>query len=241
MKIDILLSSLAGREDIHRVFLSGMAKYWPDCPWPLVVMTESPDSGYCARLLRYITASTADVIVFNLDDFVLARPANGALAIRAVERGIAGGASIVHLSHNQQISQVEFPPLPGWYLHRTHSEPFYGRFHPAWMAVRRDHMIEIVRSVLGMMKPGQDRGWTGAYNLELLGGDASLPYLAAGPAGDVAPLSHRNVVLQNRWGAWGLRLIKEFDLDIDVSIRGIYQADAQQDVYLSAWRKTMGK
>jgi hypothetical protein len=237
VKTEILLISCPKREDVLCLFRAGMAAYWPDCPWPLTVIDDPTDGGYTARLLRHLQARTSDVVVLNYDDFILRSPVDSARAMQAVERGVALGASLVTLSHNRLITQAPFPDMPGWFLYSTKQEPFYGRFHFSWLAVRRDRAIEILQKTLTMILPRQDVDWTGAYNLELYGGTASLPYVAVGPSAEAAPLNHANAVIQERWCDAGLALIKRFRLDIDPRVRGVYQPSAGMDHLLAGWER----
>lgn len=71
-------------------FCHGFHKYWPDCPWPFRVVTNSLDApcgetvkvgedrGWCSNAINALDQIPASVIVLTCDDFWLTAPVDTA-------------------------------------------------------------------------------------------------------------------------------------------------------------------
>jgi hypothetical protein len=235
MKIEIILLSAPDREDVIELFRASMRRYWSGCVWPIWVLEEPTESGWCARLDLAIKAMDAEIVILNLDDFALAREVDNKTVENAIDLGFSRGADLLHLSHNSLVTNEEWPRLFGWNLHRV-EEPCYGRLHPSFLACEKNKLERVLARVLARMKPGQDAAWNGAYNFELYGGAESIDLLAIGPRRDRAPVLHLNAILQERWSEAGAKLIAQLGIPIEVERRGIYRPDAGQDHLLDRWK-----
>lgn len=108
----ILVPSCDAYGDLWPVFLHGMRKHWPDCPYRLIIGTnERTDAGpnvetlqsggglvWSDRLIDYLNAVSSEYIIVMLEDFILRRPVEKIEIDQAMESVVQNKLDCLRLS-----------------------------------------------------------------------------------------------------------------------------------------------
>jgi hypothetical protein len=107
--IAIVVPSWDGYQDVWRPFFDLLARYWPDCPYPVILGTNTipfehprvktllvgPDRGYASNLISLLAHVEQDWVLLWVDDLFLSAPADTARVQHLV--GLAERQGFVHL------------------------------------------------------------------------------------------------------------------------------------------------
>jgi len=130
--LTVLVNSTDSYEDCWRPFFTLFAKSWPDCPFPILLNTEtkdfawpeldvrasrvalgagraSPAWGDC--LLRCLDQVESEVILYLQEDYFLSAPIDAARIVSFARRMIDEGHG--HLSLTPHSAEQPWRPLPG--------------------------------------------------------------------------------------------------------------------------------
>lgn len=157
----VVVNSCDAYADVWPLFFAAFKDRWPDCPYPLVVNTESleahapglrasshvmpPDQrsvAWGARLLATLRDQSSEYVLMLFDDFVLEEPVDSETIDRCLEWMDADPSiSVFYLSHVPGTERPEsahpgFEAIPRLTNYRLNSAP------ALW---RRQHLIELTR------------------------------------------------------------------------------------------------
>lgn len=110
-KTAILITSCDAFEDCWAPFAHGLHKYWPDCPFPIFLITNEktfsdssiaslrirPDRGWAKNLRQAMDAVDAEILLYSHEDFWLSSPVNTAEIQQFVGHVAAGKADYIRL------------------------------------------------------------------------------------------------------------------------------------------------
>jgi len=229
----VVVNSCDAYSDVWPLFFAAFKDRWPECPFPLVVNTESHDiavsglrasshvmapdqrsSPWGARLLSTLKDLSSEYVLMLFDDFVLEAPVDGKAIDQCLEWMDGDPAiSVFYLSNvpgsARPASDYQgFEAIPRLTNYRLNSAP------ALW---RRQHLIELTRA--------NDTPWI----WELFG--TSRTFLHRGRYFCAQP-GHETIYRYNYTmggaiyrGKWVPQvagpLIKQYGLDIDLLERGI--------------------
>jgi len=109
--VSIFVSSCDDYQACWKPFCHGLKKYWPDCPWPIFVVTNyldppcgwklkvGKDSGWVTMQRKALKQISSEVILFMLDDFWLTDRVNTQGLIDFSNLIIQGKADKIHLTN----------------------------------------------------------------------------------------------------------------------------------------------
>lgn len=161
-KCVVVVNSCDAYADVWPLFFAAFKERWPDCPFPLVVNTESLDvttpglrasshvmaphersSPWGARLLSTLRDQSSEYVLTLFDDFVLEEPVDSEAINRCLEWMDADPSiSVFYLSHVPGTTRPAsmysgFEAIPRLTNYRLNSAP------AIW---RRQHLIELTRA-----------------------------------------------------------------------------------------------
>lgn len=110
-KTAVVITSCDAFEDCWAPFAHGLHKYWPDCPFPVLLITNEktfcdpvikslrirPDRGWAKNLRRAMDAVDAEILLYSHEDFWLSAPVNTAEILEFVGHVAAGKADYIRL------------------------------------------------------------------------------------------------------------------------------------------------
>lgn len=110
-KTAILITSCDAFEDCWGPYAHGLHKYWPDCPFPVFLITNektfsdpsitslriSPDRGWARNLRQAMDAVDAEILLYSHEDFWLSALVDTAEILDFAEHVAAGRADYIRL------------------------------------------------------------------------------------------------------------------------------------------------
>jgi hypothetical protein len=110
-KTAILITSCDAFEDCWGPYAHGLHKYWPDCPFPVFLITNEktfsnpsitslrihPDRGWARNLRQAMDAVDAEILLYTHEDFWLSSPVDTAELLDFVGHVAAGRADYIRL------------------------------------------------------------------------------------------------------------------------------------------------
>lgn len=232
----VVVNSCDAYADIWPLFFAAFKDRWPDCPFPLVVNTESLDAAapglrvsshviaaneplrsWGARLLSTLKDQPSEYVLMLFDDFVLEEPVDGKAIDQCIEWMDADPTiSVFYLSHvpgsERPASDYRgFEAIPRLTNYRLNSAP------AVW---RRQHLIELTRA--------DDNPWI----WELFGTSRTFfhhgQYFCAQPGHETTyryNYTTGGAIYRGKWVPQVAGpLIERYGLDIDLHERGVAPA-----------------
>lgn len=229
----VVVNSCDAYADVWPLFFAAFKDRWPDCPFPLVVNTESLDatasglrvsshvmspdkrsSPWGARLLSTLKDQSCEYVLMLFDDFVLEEPVDSKAINQCLEWMDADSSiSVFYLSHVPGAARPPskypgFEAIPRLTNYRLNSAP------ALW---RRQHLIELTRA--------EDNPWI----WELFGTSRTFlhrgRYFCARPGQEtIYPYNYNmgGAIYRGKWVPQVAGpLIERYGLDIDMHKRGI--------------------
>ncbi len=110
-KTAILITSCDAFEDCWAPYAHGLHKYWPDCPFPVFLITNEkvfpdpsitslqirPDRGWAKNLRQAMDSVDAEVLLYTHEDFWLRSPVDTEEIREFVDHVVAGRADYIRL------------------------------------------------------------------------------------------------------------------------------------------------
>jgi len=217
----ILVASCDKYADLLPPFVTLFRKYWPDCPFRLVLVTESdphvdgfdevmacgPGLNWAERERRALRRLTTPYVMMLCDDYYLSAPVDTANVLRRFGQMRDFGAANLRLIPNPR-------PVP------SNSRPFAGglfeyRKNSAYCVATQAGFWEI-----GFLRRLAENK-TSIWDFERYGsfevGDEKRPLLVT-PTKEFPFL---DAVHKGCWETWGVECLKENGIDYDFSKRGL--------------------
>lgn len=166
----IVVVSCPSREQLQRIWKSCLAFSWPDCPFPVTVVSPENDAGWNANLVAALSRMSDDFVLLMLDDHFMLRGeltlnVNTALAFMRAHPEVAMIKLQLGNAHPPESRCAEFPRL-GEYDRLHH--PFK-RTNLVPALYRRDWLLRLSSAVLAHIGPERDAGRNGAIEFEVTG------------------------------------------------------------------------
>jgi hypothetical protein len=110
-KTAILITSCDAFEDCWGPYAHGLHKYWPDCPFPVFLITNEktfsdpsitslrihPDRGWAKNLRQAMDTVDSEILLYTHEDFWLSSPVDTAEILDFVRHVAAGRADYIRL------------------------------------------------------------------------------------------------------------------------------------------------
>jgi len=110
-KIAFLITSCDVFADCWAPYAYGLRKYWPDCPFPVYLITNDkrfedpsitslqirPDRGWAKNLRQALTSIDAEIILYTHEDFWISAPVDTAEILEFVDLIRGGSADYIRL------------------------------------------------------------------------------------------------------------------------------------------------
>lgn len=232
----VVVNSCDAYADIWPLFFAAFKDRWPDCPFPLVVNTESldaaapglrvsshviaanePSPSWGARLLSTLKDQPSEYVLMLFDDFVLEEQVDGKAINQCIEWMDADPTiTVFYLSHVPGSARPTsdyrgFEVIPRLTNYRLNSAP------AVW---RRQHLIELTRA--------DDNPWI----WELFGTSRTFfhhgQYFCAQPGHETTyryNYTTGGAIYRGKWVSQVAGpLIERYGLDIDLRERGVAPA-----------------
>lgn len=236
----VILSAPA-RGDILAAYRWGLAKYWPDCPFPDIEVVDSPtDTGWSKRFLTYVNSISDDIIYCTIDDLIVSAPTDTVAVEEALRIMKADPKIGVFRLASSKPTELEL--VPGRWGKFDEKEPKFKRTLLGLSFFRTAFLRIILGKIIEALTPEQDNAWIGAYNYELFGG-----YFSVGIGWDAAssvrrdwPIATVNLVQQGKLYDVSANVLQNAGYDIsELKKRGIY--NHRDNPYVEAWSKAPRK
>jgi len=169
MNARLVVVSCPRRKPVQQIWLKVQRENWPDCQFPIDILSPDPDIGWNANLIKHLEALTEDFILLMLDDNFLhggpwtdnmrsvltlmrEHPEIGMIKLQA------GGAHAPEIKHDwDRIREYDRRHHP---FKRTNLIP---------TMYRRDWLLRLCHAVLDRCGARNDIGRGGAIEFEVTG------------------------------------------------------------------------
>lgn len=218
-RVAIFISCSTSRHDVLERVLPSILKFWPDCPYPIFVGTNSPignwpkvtavhadPQGWRAECLAQIAKIRATHLIVILDDFLFQGHVDQPLLSTLVSQAIQSSVSYLRLlplgkSLRQRFSgttrKSNLPPIQRIEADR----PFYSCLQIAiWKKEHFESMLKLQGSI---------------WDFEHQRNPAVDHFAVTGPS----PFAYRHIVEKGRWLPDAQSLLKDAGLPTDLGAR----------------------
>jgi hypothetical protein len=213
----LLVSSCDRYADLWRPYFSLVEARWPDCPFPIALVTEEKDAGlagvrslrlgagmdWSTLILRALDAVATPWILFTLEDFFLRGPTDSARISRLFET-----------AQRHQLNMLRLIPRPGPTTRLAGNDEFGMIAVGAPFRVSTQAAFWRVDTLRSLIVPGES-----IWQFELHGSERSrhLDDFAAvwQPA---IPYRH-HVIERGKWFPWDAWQFRRLDVGVDLGAR----------------------
>lgn len=238
MKTDectVLVCSCDSYEDAWYPFFKLFHKYWPECPYEIILNTESkrysydglsikcfqkyPDTNvpYGKRMIAHLKEIRTPFTMVLMDDFFFRRPVDEEGIQRVIDY-LRGDPRAVVFSFQELKDELNRPSdkYPGWEL-----RPVYGEYKYSFQAAvwRTDYLLKAWKKHETPWEwegGGNSRSFTDKYDFYVLQRQADTPI-------DYGFRHSGMGIYRGKWVIDSVEdLFRENDIHIDFSIRGVY-------------------
>lgn len=171
----ILVVSCGKRRPIQELWAACQKAHWPDCTFPIDILSPANDVGWNANLLRWLETATSDLVLLLLDDHFIAESPAGQYTsnITAVIELLAERKDIGMIklqAGNAHPPEIPFPAWPRLREYDRAHHPFK-RTNLVPTVFRTEWLKRLTAAVLDQCREGQDVGRLGAIHFEVFGTD----------------------------------------------------------------------
>lgn len=169
----LLVVSCPKREAIQEIWRRCFAQNWPDCPYPVDMLSPTPDLGWNENLQRYLWVIEAEFILLLLDDHFI-DPSDSANYTANIEKllGIMRahpGIGMCKLqAGNSWSPEVPFRPWDRLREYDRRHHPFK-RTNLVPTLFRHRFLLRLSQAVLAYCGVNRDQGRQGALEFEVAG------------------------------------------------------------------------
>ena len=109
----VVVTSCDAYRDVERPFLTLFRKYWPDCPFELVLVTETAATGgfdrtiatgtgktWCQMLVEALDKIDTPYVILVMNDFMLSEPVDTEIILKRVRQAAEFDAANIRLVPN---------------------------------------------------------------------------------------------------------------------------------------------
>lgn len=174
MDCRLLVVSCPRYAPIQELWKRCLAAAWPNCPYPISILSPEDDRGWNANIIRFLDTVTEELIILFMDDSCLDARQDGtcdenvAAVIRLMEKhkDIAAVKLQAGGAHAPEIVFHEWDRVRQY--DRQH-HPFKRTNLGGPAMYRRLWLQRLCRAVLESCGPGRDQGRRGAIEFEITG------------------------------------------------------------------------
>lgn len=170
----IVVASCPRYKPIQELWMRALKAHWPDCPYPISIISPEDDLGWNANLCRFLGTVTEPLVLLFMDDSIIDKAQDGtcsenvgqvcALMMRrpdiAAVKLQAGGAAA---------PEIEFPEWDRIRQYDRQHHPFKRTNLGGPAMYRREWLHRLTTQVLAIAGPERDQGRQGAIELEVTG------------------------------------------------------------------------
>lgn len=169
----IVVNSCPRREPIQQIWKKCFAENWPDCPYPVIIISEREDLGWNANLIRCLETLTEEFILLMLDDnFIepLQPLTQNMESVLITMEAIPDIGMIKLQAGGAHAPEIEFTPWSRIREYDRQPHPFK-RTNLVPCMYRRNWLLRLATIVLQTVKDenGSDQGRQGAIEFEVTG------------------------------------------------------------------------
>lgn len=215
----LLVSSCDRYSDLWRPYFALLERLWPDCPFPVKLITDSIDpriEGVCAlpvgentdwstALLRALDRIQTPYVLFTLEDFFLRREPDTTRLLL-----------LLHIMQQRKFRMMRLVPRrpPNMRVRGTRD---YGLITPgAPYRVSTQAAYWDVHALRSLLRPGET-----AWEFEINGTQRSKDIEGfAGVWAEALPYGH-HVIERGRWFPWEARRFSKLNIGVDLSARPV--------------------
>ena len=171
MNCRVIVNSCPARQPLQDIWRRCFAAGWPDCPYPVTMLSPTPDVGWNANLIRCLESFEDTYILLMLDDNFLEPSTEYTANMRAVLELMSERQDIALIKLQPGGAHAPEIPFPSWprireYDRRPH--PFK-RTNLVPAMYRREWLLRFSKAVLADCGPENDKGRHGALEFESTG------------------------------------------------------------------------
>ncbi len=170
----IVVASCPRYKPIQQVWLRALKAHWPDCPYPVSIISPEDDLGWNANLSRFLASVEEPLVLLFMDDSVIEKHQDGTCSenvaqvvelmmrrpdIAAVKLQAGGAAA----------PEIEFPEWDRVRQYDREHHPFKRTNLGGPAMYRREWLHRLTNQVMVVAGPERDQGRRGAIELEVTG------------------------------------------------------------------------
>lgn len=169
----LLVVSCPRRKPIQAIWKLCQQQHWPDCPFPIDMLSPEQDIGWNANLIQYLNTISESFVLLMLDDHFVDKALPGgytanmqALLDLMTSRSDIGMVKLQ--AGNAASPEIPFEPWPRLREYDRAHHPFK-RTNLVPTMFRRDWLLRLSTAVLKQCGPASDKGRKGALEFEVAG------------------------------------------------------------------------
>ena len=171
MNCRIVVVSCPGRLPLQQIWKRCFIDGWQDCPFPVTILSPTPDIGWNANLIACLETLSETYILLMLDDNLIEPSTEYTANMRAVLELMSDRPDIGLVKLQAGGAHAPEIPFPSWprireYDRRPH--PFK-RTNLVPAMYRREWLLRFSKAVLADCGPERDKGRLGALEFESTG------------------------------------------------------------------------
>jgi hypothetical protein len=226
--LTVVVNSCDAYTDVLSLFFCALHEYWPDCPHPIVVNTESPtyskfarvhhhrsssgQDNWGERLLLTLSSIDSEYVLMVCDDFILDSEVHGSRIDAAVSALQSNPEAAAVYLIDTQLPIRSDSPAAGFGIIDERAEYRLNSAPGVW---RRSALMKYTRT--------GDNPWAwevfGTYRTR---GDGSVFLTPLPGSGDIFPYNYRKggAIYRGKWVREVVRNVERYNLGIDWNQRG---------------------
>jgi hypothetical protein len=171
MDCRLIVVSCPARKPLQEIWKKCHSEAWPDCPFPVTILSPEDDLGWNANLIRCLESIDETYVLLMLDDNFLEPSPHYTANIRAVLELMSDRHDIAMVKLQAGGAHAPEIPFPAWPRIREYDR----RHHPFKRTnlipcmYRRSWLLRLSRAVLSDCGPERDKGRSGAIEFEMTG------------------------------------------------------------------------
>lgn len=167
----LIVNSCQSRKPLQEVWLRCLAESWPDCPFPLSIISPELDKGWNANLIDCLEQLSEDFILMMLDDNYLEPSVHYTANMAAVVDTMVAHPDIAFIK--LQAGGAHAPEIffPEWHRIREYDRKHhpFKRTNLIPAMYRRTWLQRFAKAVLAVCGSARDVGRNGALEFEITG------------------------------------------------------------------------
>lgn len=213
--VTVVVTSCDAYADVEKPFFALWQKYWPDCPFEVVLLTETAQNNFpcrtiytgkgktwCAMLVEALEQITTPYVMLLMNDYYLTAKVNTAQLLKRVEDMRRYNAINLRLIPNPPIKHIYKDTDLGEYPKNT-------AYCVACQAGFWDR--EVLRSLASRNRSAWEFERYGSYMLR----DEARPILAT----RTKEFPFVDAVHKGYWEEWGIAAAKDNGIELDFAVR----------------------